>query len=121
MPAAWAAGSSWLRKGPPLNPSQDEPVRTKMCDSPTALARAIMAAALPPSLRTGSHTHMPLPSGSTGGGGGGGCAGWVTEVVVAGRVVVGAAGLRAGRAGVFAGRAGSVVGGSVGGGPGPVH
>src|SRR5438067_1786863 len=72
MPASWAAGRMRSRNAAFWKPSHVEPVRTKMCVSPAVFARATMTAALPPSLFFGFHTHMPLPSGTTGLGGGGG-------------------------------------------------
>src|SRR4051794_13262457 len=50
--------------------------------SPTACARAISTATLPPSASSGFQTHMPLPSGMTGGDGNGGGGGRVVVVVL---------------------------------------
>src|SRR5699024_6050402 len=86
MPLACATGRSASRNPAPLNPSTDEPVRTKRCVRPVSLARATIAFGSPPSAWSGCQIHIPLPDGTTGVGGGGGGGGG-GAVVVGGAVV----------------------------------
>src|SRR5688500_15922313 len=90
MPASWASGRRSSRKNVASKPWRLEPVRTYTCVSPTARARATMAAASPPSVRSGSQIHMPLPTGTPAARGASWGGALRAATVGAGSVVVGA-------------------------------